>query len=116
MNDYIGNATCKNCGNEFRQETPHHIFCSQKCRNAYCKKNHTNARDVIESFTFQCAHCGKEVTVNPAAGDRRYKYCSEICFLAEKQQRKRERKDFRRKIFSSAQSYFSYEKFTNEHF
>ncbi len=73
---------CENCGREIRQiaKQKKKRFCCDKCRNAWWN-SHLDLVKRKAIYDFKCPHCGREFQVY---GDKRRKYCSYACFLADR--------------------------------
>lgn len=81
--EFTGETTyCENCGKEIRQiaKQKKKRFCCDKCRNAWWNR-HLDLVKRKAIYDFKCPHCGKEFQTY---GDKRRKYCSHECFLAER--------------------------------
>lgn len=75
-------GVCRYCGRplDFTPGKRKKTFCDKKCRAKYW----TAHRDDLPhktTYTFRCAHCGKEFTVY---GKRERKYCCPECYFAER--------------------------------
>lgn len=73
---------CENCGKEVQQIKGRRFkrFCSDQCRAAWWNRN----LDLVKRkayYTIVCKHCGKEFQVY---GDKRRKYCSYECYIADR--------------------------------
>ena len=80
---FTGETTyCENCGKEIRQiaKRKKKRFCCDKCRNAWWN-SHLDLVKRKAIYDFRCAYCGKEFHIY---GDKRRKYCSHECFLADR--------------------------------
>jgi len=80
---FSGETTyCENCGKEIRQiaKQKKKRFCCDKCRNDWWN-SHLDLVKRKAIYDFKCPHCGKEFQIY---GDKRRKYCSHECFLAER--------------------------------
>ena len=80
---YTGETTqCENCGKEIHQlaKRKKKRFCCDKCRNAWWN-SHLDLVKRKAIYDFRCAYCGKEFHIY---GDKRRKYCSHECFLADR--------------------------------
>ena len=75
-------SRCENCGREIRQIAKHKKkrFCCDKCRNSWWN-SHLGQVKRKAVYTFQCPHCGKDFHIY---GDKRRKYCSHDCYIAER--------------------------------
>ena len=73
---------CENCGKEFQQPVKRKKkrFCSDECRSKWWN-SHLSLVKRKANYTFTCQHCGKEFHVY---GDRRRKYCSHECCIADR--------------------------------
>ena len=73
---------CENCGREIKQvfKRKRRRFCSDKCRNLWWN-SHLDLVKRKAPYTFRCQHCGKEFHIY---GDRRRKYCSHDCYVADR--------------------------------
>lgn len=86
--------TCEYCGTVFNTEYPTKIYCRKKCADlarferdeSYYEFPHDPDAEPI--FCFECANCGKKVTVY-SKYDQRIKFCCGIC--AKKYQDTREK-------------------------
>lgn len=73
---------CKNCGAEIRQ-TPKRKrkqFCCDACRYQWWN-GHPDQINRKAYYEITCQHCGKVITVY---GDKRRKYCSHECYIADR--------------------------------
>ena len=80
---YTGETTyCENCGQPIRQieKQKKKRFCCDKCRNAWWN-SHLDQVERKAVYHFKCLHCGKEFHVY---GDKRRKYCSHACYIADR--------------------------------
>lgn len=73
---------CENCGREIRQiaKQKKKRFCCDKCRNTWWN-NHLDRVHRKAVYNFRCPHCGKEFNIY---GDKRRKYCSHECYIADR--------------------------------
>ena len=55
-------------------------FCCDKCRNEWWN-SHLDQVKRKAVYDFKCPHCGKEFHIY---GDRRRKYCSHECYIADR--------------------------------
>ena len=80
---YTGETTyCENCGRPIRQieKQKKKRFCCDKCRNAWWN-SHLDQVKRQAVYQFKCLYCGKEFHVY---GDKRRKYCSHACYIADR--------------------------------
>lgn len=77
-----GTTRCENCGREIQQiaKRKKKRFCCDKCRNAWWNSHLDQVRRKA-IYDFRCPYCGKEFHVY---GDRRRKYCSHECYIADR--------------------------------
>ncbi len=73
---------CENCGSEILQiaKRKKKRFCCDKCRNAWWNSH----LDIVKRKAFyelRCQHCGKIFHIY---GEKRRKYCSRNCYIAER--------------------------------
>ena len=75
-------TACENCGREIQQiaKRKKKRFCCDKCQNDWWN-SHLDLVKRKAIYDFKCPHCGKEFQIY---GDKRRKYCSHECFLAER--------------------------------
>ena len=75
-------TSCENCGQEIRQiaKQKRKRFCCDKCRNAWWNK-HLGQVKRKTVYHFTCPQCGKEFHIY---GDKRRKYCSHDCYIADR--------------------------------
>lgn len=75
-------TTCENCGREIQQiaKQKKKHFCCDKCRNEWWN-THLDQVKRRAVYTFTCPQCGREFQVY---GDRRRKYCSHECYIADR--------------------------------
>lgn len=75
-------TVCENCGREIQQiaKQKKKRFCCDKCRNAWWN-SHLDQVKRKAVYEFRCPHCGKEFHIY---GDRRRKYCSHECYIADR--------------------------------
>ena len=81
--EFTGETTyCENCGKEIRQiaKRKKKRFCCDKCRNDWWN-SHLDLVKRKAIYDFKCPHCGKEFQIY---GDKRRKYCSNECFIADR--------------------------------
>ncbi len=73
---------CENCGREIQQiaKRKKKRFCCDKCRNAWWN-SHLDQVKRKAVYDFRCLRCGKEFHIY---GDRRRKYCSHECYIADR--------------------------------
>lgn len=73
---------CENCGRPIRQiaKQKKKRFCCDKCRNAWWN-SHLEQVKRKAVYQFKCLYCGKEFHVY---GDKRRKYCSHACYIADR--------------------------------
>ena len=73
---------CENCGQPIRQiaKQKKKRFCCDKCRNAWWN-SHLDQVKRKAVYQFKCLYCGKEFHVY---GDKRRKYCSHACYIADR--------------------------------
>lgn len=72
---------CKNCGTEIKQipKRKRKQFCCDACRYQWWNR-HLNQVNRKAYYEMACQHCGKITVIY---GDRRRKYCSHDCYIAE---------------------------------
>ena len=78
-----GESTCcENCGREIQQiaKRKKKRFCCDKCRNVWWN-SHLDRVKRKAVYDFRCLHCGKEFHIY---GDKRRKYCSHECYIADR--------------------------------
>lgn len=75
-------TVCENCGREIQQiaKRKKKRFCCDKCRNEWWN-SHLDQVKRKAVYGFRCPHCGKEFHIY---GDRRRKYCSHECYIADR--------------------------------
>ena len=75
-------TACENCGREIQQiaKRKKKRFCCDKCRNEWWN-SHLDQVKRKAVYDFKCPHCGKEFNIY---GDRRRKYCSHECYIADR--------------------------------
>ncbi len=75
-------STCENCGQEIHQiaKQKRKRFCCDKCRNEWWN-SHLDQVKRKAVYDFRCPNCGKEFHIY---GDRRRKYCSHECYIADR--------------------------------
>lgn len=75
-------TACDNCGREIQQiaKRKKKRFCCDKCRNEWWN-SHLDQVKRKAVYDFRCPHCGKEFHIY---GDRRRKYCSHECYIADR--------------------------------
>lgn len=73
---------CRYCGRPliFTPGKRKKTFCDKACRTKYWTE-HRDDLPQKTSYTFRCAHCGKEFTIY---GKRERKYCSPECYFADR--------------------------------
>lgn len=73
---------CDNCGKAIQQiaKQKRKRFCCDKCRNAWWNR-HLDQVKCQTVYDFKCPHCGKEFHIY---GDKRRKYCSHTCYIADR--------------------------------
>ena len=73
---------CENCGQEIQQiaKQKKKRFCCDKCRNAWWNA-HLDQVKRKAVYDFRCSYCGKDFHIY---GDRRRKYCSHECYIADR--------------------------------
>ena len=73
---------CENCGREIRQiaKRKKKRFCCDRCRTEWWNK-HLDQVKRKAIYNFVCPHCGKAFQTY---GDKRRKYCSHECYIAER--------------------------------
>lgn len=79
----MGTTTfCENCGREIQQSAKRKKkrFCSDKCRNEWWN-SHLDQVKRKAVYSFRCLYCGKEFHIY---GDKRRKYCSHVCYIADR--------------------------------
>ena len=80
---FTGEITlCECCGQEIQQlaKRKKKRFCCDKCRNAWWNSHLSQVRRKA-LYTLKCPHCGKEFHIY---GDKRRKYCSHACYIADR--------------------------------
>lgn len=77
-----GTTLCENCGKKIHQiaKQKKKRFCCDKCRNVWWNK-HPDAVKRKAVYRFVCPHCRKEFKIY---GDKRRKYCSHDCYIADR--------------------------------
>ncbi|MCE7699960.1 MAG: hypothetical protein K8E24_014455 [Methanobacterium paludis] len=65
----MGERKCKNCGKVFSTKNKVHIYCSNKCKFEYYKRNRKPKIRI-------CDYCGKKFI----SKNTRSKYCSKSCY------------------------------------
>ena len=75
-------TTCENCGMKIQQiaKQKKKRFCCDKCRNKWWN-SHLDQVKRKAVYDFRCLYCGKEFHIY---GDRRRKYCSHECYIADR--------------------------------
>lgn len=75
-------TVCENCGQEIQQiaKRKQKRFCCDKCRNEWWN-SHLDQVKRKAVYHFRCIYCGKEFHIY---GDRRRKYCSHECYIADR--------------------------------
>lgn len=75
-------TVCENCGRAIQQmaKQKKKRFCCDKCRNEWWN-SHLDQVKRKAVYDFKCPHCGKEFHFY---GDRRRKYCSHECYIADR--------------------------------
>lgn len=75
-------TACENCGREIQQiaKRKKKRFCCDKCRNEWWN-SHLDQVKRKAVYNFRCPHCGKEFNIY---GDKRRKYCSHECYIADR--------------------------------
>ena len=73
---------CENCGRTIQQiaKQKKKRFCCDKCRNTWWN-SHLDQVKRKAVYNFKCQHCGKGFHIY---GDRRRKYCSHECYIADR--------------------------------
>ena len=74
--------TCKQCGKQIKATTGHkpRKFCSDACRVSWWN-SHQECVNRKAIYQFNCQHCSKPFA---AYGNRSRKYCSHVCYIAER--------------------------------
>lgn len=81
--DFTGEITCcENCGKKIRQISGRKKkrFCCDKCRTTWWN-SHLDRVQRKAIYNFKCPNCGKEFHIY---GDKRRKYCSHACYIADR--------------------------------
>ena len=75
-------TACENCGREIQQiaKRKKKRFCCDKCRNEWWN-SHLDQVKRKAVYHFRCPYCGKEFSIY---GDKRRKYCSHECYIADR--------------------------------
>lgn len=75
-------TACENRGREIQQiaKRKKKRFCCDKCRNEWWN-SHLDQVKRKDVYNFRCPHCGKEFKTY---GDKRRKYCSHECYIADR--------------------------------
>ncbi len=75
-------TSCDNCGKSIMQiaKQKKKRFCCDKCRNKWWN-GHLEQVKRKAVYDFKCPHCGKVFQVY---GDKRRKYCSHSCYIADR--------------------------------
>lgn len=75
-------AFCENCGRAIQQiaKQKKKRFCCDKCRNEWWNA-HLDQVKRKAVYDFKCPHCGRTFHVY---GDKRRKYCSHACYIADR--------------------------------
>lgn len=75
-------TACENCGREIQQiaRRKKKRFCCDKCRNEWWN-SHLDQVKRKAVYDLRCPYCGKEFHIY---GDRRRKYCSHECYIADR--------------------------------
>lgn len=75
-------TACENCGREIQQiaKRKKKRFCCDKCRNEWWN-SHLDQVKRKAVYDFRCPCCGKEFHIY---GDKRRKYCSHECYIADR--------------------------------
>lgn len=73
---------CENCGREIRQiaKQKKKRFCCDACRNKWWN-SHLDRVKRKAVYDYKCPHCGMVFHVY---GDKRRKYCSRQCYIADR--------------------------------
>ena len=73
---------CENCGRAIKQiaKQKKKRFCCDKCRNEWWNA-HLDQVKRKAVYDFKCPHCG---TTFHVYGDKRRKYCSHACYIADR--------------------------------
>ena len=73
---------CENCGREIQQipGRKKKRFCSDTCRNQWWN-SHLDRVKKKAVYAFICPYCGRKFHVY---GDKRRKYCSHACYIADR--------------------------------
>ncbi len=73
---------CENCGESIQQYAGRKPkrFCCNECRNQWWNQ-HLDQVKRKTYYEITCQHCGKVITVY---GDKRRKYCSHECYIADR--------------------------------
>ena len=75
-------VVCRQCGKPVKivpKQKPR-LFCSDLCRNAWWN-SHPECVNRKAVYGYTCAHCGRSFT---AYGNRKRKYCSHSCYIADR--------------------------------
>ena len=75
-------VACKHCGKLIKiipKQKPRK-FCSDSCRTAWWN-SHPDCVERNAVYAYTCAHCGKPFT---AYGNKKRKYCSHQCYIADR--------------------------------
>lgn len=77
-----GTDRCRECGRKIEQrpKKKKQIFCCKACREKWWAQHPEQVRRRAV-YEFTCANCGKPFT---AYGNRRRKYCSHECYIADR--------------------------------
>lgn len=80
--DNANAGVCRYCGKPlvYTPGKKKKQFCDDRCRSKYWVE-HRNELAQKVTYTFKCAHCGKEFTIY---GKRNRKYCSKECYFADR--------------------------------
>ena len=75
-------TACENCGGIIQQisKQKKKRFCCDACRNKWWN-NHLDQVKRRAVYDFTCPHCGRKFHVY---GDKRRKYCSHECYIADR--------------------------------
>ena len=74
--------TCKQCGKQIKAMPGRkpRKFCSDSCRVSWWN-SHMECVNRKAIYSFNCQHCGKSFS---AYGNRSRKYCSHVCYIADR--------------------------------
>lgn len=102
---------CLQCGEEFTPRTVIQKYCSTRCARKYQRLHNVNEN--YPQITFTCPTCGKTVTTEGGARDKRTRFC---CHSCEKKWWKHPPGENKSSLTSmhSLEEYASWERRTNE--